>query len=113
MTSRDVIPHYFLPYLLYRPNTGGPQHAVSGLQRCVEQVPAGVRPHGADVCAANDGETRNRPDGTPKEAAAGASGQATQMVEGNKGPAGKVFRDTQVVMGIEEPILLDTSVALV
>lgn len=70
--------------IFYRCNTGGPQHAVSGLQRRLEQVPTGVRPHGADVRAANDGETCSRSDGAPKEAAAGASGQAAQMVEGER-----------------------------
>lgn len=65
----------------------------------MEQVSPGVRPHGADVRPANDGETCNQSDGTSKEAAAGASGQAAQMVEGERAGR-KGSRYTQVAMGI-------------
>lgn len=63
-----------MPRRRYLPRTGRSQHAVSGLQRGVEQVPGGVRPHGTDVRAADDGKTCCRPHGTPEEAAAGAPG---------------------------------------
>ncbi len=65
-------------------HAGSPQYAVSGLQRRVEQVSGGIRPYGADVCTADDGKTCHRPHGAPKEAAAGASGKASEVVKGEE-----------------------------